>query len=237
LGVFDPLQMTFDHVTATIEGMDPNLMFAAGRIAGERGWTDAAVITVAQLPELEPDGVPLVLVAASDEIGALAARLISSVESVGRSIMVVSDEPLAKKAAIWLNSELVQSLEDQQIPKLIPDDPKFAPELSAHERREQEELLELKKVQKTPSLMPDQPNGESVEDEESEDKKRATASNSAGKSDSATDKKHGSKPGKQASGSASKSASGARGQKGHSGGSKSKASSEALREFRSLASD
>lgn len=215
-------------------------MFVAGRIAGERGWTDAAVVTVAQLPVLEPTGAPLVLVADSAEISALAARLIASVESVGRPIMVVCDKPLAPEAAVWLNSELIQSLENEEIPRVIPEDPKATHEPSAHERREQEELAELKKAQKTPSLVPDQAVSDKKEAMNTgEAAKESASGKSEAKSKSSSDKKSEGKPAKQASSGAAsgKSHGRSRAESRQSGSSKGKASAEALREFRSLASD
>jgi hypothetical protein len=103
------------------QSMDPTLMFIAGRITGELGWADAAVISVLQLEALEPIGVPLVVVAEAQDITPLTARLISSVDAVGRPIMLVTDEPPDPAAGVWIEAQLMRSLTTNEVPKLAPD--------------------------------------------------------------------------------------------------------------------
>ncbi|MCB0918426.1 MAG: hypothetical protein KDC39_07645 [Actinobacteria bacterium] len=177
--------------------MNPNLMFIAGRITGERGWHDAFVIGVAELPNLNPTGEPVVVVADTAQVTTLAARLITSVSAMGRDIMLVTDEQPDADVMAWLHADIVEIPGKQKVPKLVDEErPKGATV---------EEILAKADVpghlQSVPGLVEDEPDDKKAQKAKPEEKK------SSG----------------QASGSKSK------------GGGR--VSSEAIREFQSLAQE
>ncbi|MCH9816043.1 MAG: hypothetical protein K0U64_06265 [Actinomycetia bacterium] len=219
--------------------MDPTLMFIAGRITGERGWTDAAVISVLQLEDLEPTGVPLVVVAEADDITPLVARLISSVDAVGRPIMLVTDDPPDPAAAVWIDAQLMRSLATNAIPKLAPDSP-------ATRVTDKEAVAKagLDAEQEVPGLAPDpflDPDTESEQQAESDsgqdDKTDAKSKQASPPPQRQKGKSETPQPKAETSSKSSKKSPPAHTKAKSESGGGGKASAEVFREFRSLAGE
>ena len=182
-------------------------MFVAGRITGERGWSDAAVISVADLIDVKPTGDPLVVVADEGQITAMAARLITSIAAVERDIMVVTPELPAPDVLAWMDAELIATPGSKEVPRLLENDSTDAP--TVDDILAEADLPGL--LQPTPSLEPDE--GERPQAKEAPDKSQA-------KPKAKVKPKASAKP---------KRASTAR--------ERGRVSSEAMREFQSLAAD
>ena len=217
-------------------------MFIAGRITGERGWNDAAVISVLQLEDLEPNGVPLVVVAEADDITPLTARLISSVDAIGRPIMLVTDEPPDPAAAVWIDAQLMRSLATNEIPKLAPDKP-----TPAVTDKEAVAKAGLDAEQEVPKLAPDpflDPNAESQPERKTDSESEQTAQAKTTKQKVASpspqrqkDKRDAPKPKGQSSTKSGKKNPPAATKSQSDTGTGGKASAEVFREFRSLAGE
>ena len=83
------------------------LAFEAGRVAAGRGWDESIVVDLSDVERLGPDGPPVVVIGAHDDLTVNRARSLAAVAGAGRQLMVVTDAPSSTEASPWLPKGLV----------------------------------------------------------------------------------------------------------------------------------
>lgn len=78
------------------------LLFEAGRVAEERGWSDAELVSADALEEQSPVGPPLVVALSSTEVSAQTAKTVSALAGAGRRVLLVTDHPLPDTVLDWM---------------------------------------------------------------------------------------------------------------------------------------
>lgn len=84
-----------------------DLRFESGKVAGARGWHAAEVVDIAMLARETPSSTPLLVEAAADSLTLESARTIAALHAAGRSVVLVTDSPLAVDVAQWIPEECV----------------------------------------------------------------------------------------------------------------------------------
>ncbi len=78
------------------------LLFEAGRVAEERGWSDAQLVSADALQEQSPAGPPIVVALGSSEVSEQTAKTVSALAGAGRHVLLITDRPLPDAVEAWM---------------------------------------------------------------------------------------------------------------------------------------
>ncbi len=95
------------------------LLFEAGRVAEERGWSDAQLVSADALQDQSPVGPPIVIALRSTEVSAQIAKTVSALAGAGRRALVVTDQPLPADVTSWLPADSWVVAMAQTVPTVV----------------------------------------------------------------------------------------------------------------------
>lgn len=81
------------------------LVFEAGRIAEERGWSDAQLVSADALREQSPAGPPIVVALGSSEVSEQTAKTVSALAGAGRHVLLITDQAFPGAVEAWMPAD------------------------------------------------------------------------------------------------------------------------------------
>lgn len=95
-----------------VKTTDPQMLFEAGRVAAQRGWSSPQVVDVASVLDQGPSGPPLIIFASPDELTPETARTIAALLGAGRDAVILSAGVAVEAVAGWLPAGSIICVDD-----------------------------------------------------------------------------------------------------------------------------